>query len=299
MTAVLEGGKSLGTGQEAYGVAVKLGIMQGRLVPPEPGRFQSFPRQRWRDEFALAAAAGLETIEWIYDAYGEDVNPLGTDVGHREMQALSATHGVGVESVCADWFMDFPVLRVDDDEALRRWQRLRWLMERCAKLSINRIVVPFVDVSAIQTPADKEQLVAGIRALGDIIDQLDIEIHLETSLPPAAFASLLSDIGHPRIKVNYDSGNSASLGFKPAEEFAQYGSHVGSVHIKDRRLGGGTVPLGEGSADFNALFAALDAVNYRRDFILQVARGSGGEELEWARENTKKARTLINHLQAT
>ena len=55
---------------------MKLGIMQGRLLPPEEQRFQSFPRQRWRDEFALAAAAGLDTIEWIYDAYGEDVNPL-------------------------------------------------------------------------------------------------------------------------------------------------------------------------------------------------------------------------------
>jgi L-ribulose-5-phosphate 3-epimerase len=284
---------------EAYGAAVKLGVMQGRLVPPEPKRFQSFPRQRWREEFALAAAAGLETIEWIYDAYGEDVNPLGTDAGVKEMQALSAAHCVGVESVCADWFMDFPVLRVDGDEALHRWQRLRWLMERCAKLSINRIVLPFVDASSIQTSADGEQVVAGIRTVIDIIDQLDVEIHLETSLAPAAFALLLSDIGHPRVKVNYDSGNSASLGFKPAEEFAQYGSHIGSVHIKDRQFGGGTVPLGQGDADFNDLFSALEATNYRRDFILQVARGVEGEELEWVGENAKTARTLINQLQTT
>ena len=71
------------------------------------------------------------------------------------------------------------------------------------------------------------------------------------------------------------------------------------MHIKDRRLGGGTVPLGEGDADFNALFSALRATNYRRDFILQVARDAEGEELEWARENAKKARTLINQLQTT
>ena len=282
---------------EAYGAAVKLGVMQGRLVPPEPNRFQSFPRQRWREEFALAAAAGLETIEWIYDAYGEDVNPLGTDAGVKEMQALSASHCVGVESVCADWFMDFPVLRVDGDEALHRWQRLRWLMERCAKLSINRVVLPFVDASSIKTSDDREQVVAGIRTVIDLIDQLNIEIHLETSLAPAAFALLLSDIGHPRVKVNYDSGNSASLGFKPAEEFAHYGGHVGSVHIKDRRLNGGTVPLGEGDADFSGLFSALAAANYRGDFILQVARGGEGEELECARGNAKNARNLISQLQ--
>lgn len=278
---------------------MKLGIMQGRLVPPESGRFQSFPRQRWREEFALAQAAGLETIEWIYDAYGEDVNPLATDAGVTEIQELSATHGVGVESVCADWFMDFPVFRADGAEASRRWERLRWLMERCAKLAINRIVVPFVDASAIQTQADREQLVAGIRTVTDLIDQLDVEIHLETSLGPAAFASLLSDIGHPRVKVNYDSGNSASLGYKPEEEFALYGNRVGSVHIKDRQLGAGTVPLGEGDADFNSLFSALRAIDYRRDFILQVARGVEREELEWARENAKKARALIDQLHTT
>ena len=36
------------------------------------------------------------------------------------------------------------------------------------------------------------------------------------------------------IKVNYDSGNSASLGYDPTDEFAAYGERVGSVHIKDR-----------------------------------------------------------------
>ena len=207
------------------------------------------------------------------------------------MQALSATHGVGVESVCADWFMDFPVLRVDDDEASRRWQRLRWLMERCAKLTINRIVVPFVDASAIQTPADREQLVAGIRTVTDLIDQLNIEIHLETSLGPAAFASLLSDIGHPRVKVNYDSGNSASLGYKPAEEFAQYGNHVGSVHIKDRRLGGGTVPLGDGDADFNGLFSALRGHQLSARFYSSGrARRGGGR----TRVGTRKCQNSAN-----
>jgi len=56
-----------------------IGIMQGRLVPPTDNRIQCFPRERWADEFALAAKAGLDCIEWIYDLYGADVNPLATD----------------------------------------------------------------------------------------------------------------------------------------------------------------------------------------------------------------------------
>jgi hexulose-6-phosphate isomerase len=276
---------------------LKLGIMQGRLVPPEAGRFQSFPRLRWRDEFALAAAVGLDTIEWIYDAYGEDENPLGTDSGSRELGRLSVAHGIAVESVCADWFMDFPLVGVDSQTARPRWERLAWLMRRCAPLGIHRIVLPFVDASAIRSTAAAADVAAGINALAGLIDTTGVELHLETALAPAEFAALLVLCSHPRIRVNYDAGNSASLGYRPAEEFAAYGERVGSVHLKDRVLGAGTVPLGTGDTDFTALFAALSAAQYRGDFILQVARGAPGGELEWARVNAGTARRMMQSLQ--
>ena len=72
----------------------RIAIIQGRLVPPEDGRFQCFPRNRWRDEFAHAAAAGLDAIEWIYDLHGADMNPLATDAGIAEI--LSPRHFVNV-----------------------------------------------------------------------------------------------------------------------------------------------------------------------------------------------------------
>jgi hexulose-6-phosphate isomerase len=116
-------------------------------------------------------------------------------------------------------------------------------------------------------------------------DETRVEIHLETSLGPAEFAKLLDSIPHPRLRVNYDSGNSASLGYSPANEFAAYGDRIGSVHIKDRVLNGGTVPLGTGNTDFPALFSCLEKIEYRGDFTLQVARGTPGDEVAWAKQN--------------
>jgi L-ribulose-5-phosphate 3-epimerase len=275
---------------------LKLGIMQGRLVPPEAQRFQSFPRQRWRDEFSLAAAAGLDTIEWIYDAWGEDVNPLATDEGIGEMRRLSALHHVAIESICADWFMDHPLVGIDAPTAQIRWHRLDWLMGRGALLGINRVVLPFVDASAIRHADDMAAIAAGINALSAVIERTGVELHLETALSAADFAALLARIGNPRVKVNYDSGNSASLGYLPREEFAAYGARVGSVHLKDRRRGAGTVPLGEGDADFNELFDALAMHRYRGDFILQVARGSPGDELAWTRANVDAGRRMMQRL---
>lgn len=275
---------------------MKLGIMQGRLVPPEAGRFQCFPRRRWREEFASAAAARLDTIEWIYDAYGEDVNPIATDEGAVEMQRLSMAHGVGIESVCADWFMDYPLLGADPNTLQHRWSRLAWLMKRCGAMNIKRIVIPFVDASAIRGAEDAATVAAGILSLGELIVLTKVELHLETALAPTDFAGLLAQIPHPGVRVNYDAGNSASLGYLPREEFGAYGGRVGSVHLKDRKLGAGTVPLGEGNTDFDALFDSLCAVGYGGDFILQVARGAAGDEVAWACQNAGIARQMLRRL---
>ncbi|NUR56169.1 MAG: TIM barrel protein [Acidobacteria bacterium] len=263
----------------------RMAIMQGRLVPPEGKSIQSFPRDRWRDEFERAAAAGLDAIEWIDDVHGADVNPLATDAGVAEMEALSRRTNVSVVSVCADYFLDRPLVRVDEDTASSLVARLVWLIDRCAVAGISRVVLPFVDASRIETPADERRVLDVLARVLPFCERSGLELHLETSLAPRAFASLLAHVPHPLVFANYDSGNSASLGYDVGSELAAYGSRVGSVHVKDRVRGGGTVPLGTGSADLPALFDGLAAVGYAGDFVLQVARGAAGGEVEWARQN--------------
>ena len=262
-----------------------IGIMQGRLVPPTNNRFQCFPRERWADEFVLASQAGLDCIEWIYDLYGADVNPLVTDAGVERLKELSRQHKVNVLSICADYFMDRPLVRASQMELDDRIKTFYWLLERGRLLGINRMVIPFVDASRIDTQTEFEGVVTLLNRLVQEAGKTGIEIHLETSLDPARFAELLAHLPHPLIKVNYDSGNSSSLGYSPREEFASYGKRVGSVHIKDRLLGASTVPLGTGDADFPALAESLRKVSYQGDFILQVARGTSGDEVAWAKQN--------------
>jgi L-ribulose-5-phosphate 3-epimerase len=273
---------------------VTVAIMQGRLLPPLDGRIQCFPRDGWRDEFILAATADLDAIEWIYDVVGLDVNPVATDAGLHEMAALSNQTGVSVRSVCADYFMERPLLRSGANEIEDRIETLAWLLRRCALLGARRVVLPFVDASRIGSDAELRSVASILGRVLSVIDETGVELHLETSLAPEPFADLLARLPHRSVKVNYDSGNSASLGYSPSDEFRAYGGRVGSVHIKDRVLGGATVPLGSGDADFEALFRCLDEVAYQGDFVLQVARGADGDEVSWARHN----RTFLNALQA-
>jgi L-ribulose-5-phosphate 3-epimerase len=259
--------------------------MQGRLLPPEDNRIQCFPRDNWAGEFPLAAEAGLHCIEWIYDLHGQDVNPLTSGAGIKEMKHLTERCGVEVLSLCADYFIEKPLVRTNIDELKDRWRTLSWLIRRCRLAGIGRVLLPFVDASSLETAAEVDSIVGPLQRALEVAEETHVEIHLETSLPPARVSDLLDRLPHPNLKINYDSGNSASLGYHPAEEFAAYGGSVGSVHIKDRLNGGATVPLGSGNVDFRSLFDCLDKVGYSGDFILQVARSSSCDEVAWANRN--------------
>lgn len=261
-----------------------IGIMQGRLLPPFEGRFQAFPAGRWDEELWLARKAGLDCIEWIYEVPHEAENPLRDDAGSGRLRALCEETGVGVWSICADYYMS--ALLVDSEGRAQRdtLDHLRWLIGRAARMGIRYIVLPFVDASSL-TPAGREALPEALGRVLPIAEECGIELSLETDLPPAEFASLLRAISHPLVTVNLDIGNSASLGFDPTEEVTMLAPTVGSVHVKDRVRGGGSVPLGSGAADFETTFGLLRGIPFSRWYILQTSRGEAGGEVELARRN--------------
>ena len=278
---------------------MRVAVMQGRLTPPIDGRFQCFPVGVWAREFDRAATAGLDCIEWIYDAFGADENPIASETGIASIREASLTHGIGVVSVCADYFMDRPLLNGDEAERDARYARLVWLIGQCKSLGVERIVVPFVDASAISGDAEFQFAVDVLTFASVPARDAAVELHLETSLGPQAFADLLAALPADVVKVNYDIGNSASLGYDPRDEFEAYGPRVGSIHIKDRVRGGGTVPLGTGDADFGAVFHALGDIGYRGDFVMQIARGVSGDETAWIAANRERIEGWISPLRSS
>ena len=188
-------------------------------------------------------------------------------------------YNIRVYSVCADYFMKYPLHtgnRIRIPESVRL---LTDLVTCCSYLGIRTIVLPCVDSSSITCSRDllllKHNLAIPLRTAG----RLGMQIALETDLPPDKISSLLALIDSPSLQINYDSGNSASLGYDPAREINQYGSWVCDVHIKDRILGGQTVPLGKGDTRFDDLFSSLHDIRYTGPFILQAARGERGHEV--------------------
>ena len=263
------------------------GVMQGRLSPPEDGRFQSFPRVTWRDEFAKARAVNFDYIEWIDDGYGEAQNPIFSDAGLSEMDALKATHGIATPALCGDWFMEFPFVRCTTVERQRRVDRFHALVPLAARIGATRIVLPLVDNASMKTPDEQSIVIDVLEKALPVAEHHDIELHVEADLDPDAFRAFLDLIPHPSLKVNWDAGNSSGLGYVARDEFAAYGERIGSIHLKDRyrKPEGGveTRPLGSGSADFDDVFAAMESIGYDGGVTLQVARGAPGDEVGFLR----------------
>ena len=261
------------------------GIMQGRLAPPEDGRFQSLPSKSWREEFARAREAGLDYIEWIHDEYGRTANPIFSQAGLAEFDALKHRYGIATPALCGDWFMDFPLIRCTTEERARREQHLHELIPIAARIGAKRIVLPFVDQSKITTEDEKQAVIDVLQRALPIAQSHHVELHLEADFNPTDFASFLARIEHPGLRVNWDSGNSSGLGYIASEEFAAYGHRIGSVHIKDRykKPGDGveTRPLGTGSANFDDVFKAIRSIDYRSGVTLQVARGRDNDEVNF------------------
>ncbi len=280
------------------------GVMQGRLSPPEDGRFQSFPRQGWRDEFALARAAGFSYIEWIhddFDAWQSDTdpghNPIFTDEGLTELDDLKAEHGISTPALCGDWFMEHPLIRCTPEERQHREQHLHALIPIAQRIGATRIVLPFVDNARMTTEREKTQVLDILKHALPVAETHSVELHLEADFNPADFRAFLARLDHPSLKVNWDSGNSSGLGYIATEEFAAYGRRIGSIHIKDRyrKPEGGieTRPLGTGSADFDDVFRAIRSIGYAGGLTLQVARGTPGDEINFLRTQLDFVRQYV------
>ena len=265
-----------------------LGVVQGRLLPKYKGRYQAHPVGYWQQEFSLAAELGLDCIEFILDFNDAEKNPLLTSQGCKEIKALSDRTGVKVLSVCADYFMVAPLHSENERVSERSTKILRQLLNVASDFGIRDIIIPCVDHSSIKDQQLRERFQEVLSGIVSLAERCGVNLSLETDLEPTQFNELLSKLDSSRVTINYDIGNSASLGYDPEDELNSYSACISDIHIKDRTLGGGPVKLGTGNADIPRFFKLLKRFDYRGPFIMQAYRDDQGvsifkEQLKWVK----------------
>jgi len=248
--------------------------MQGRLSPLIDGKIQSFPWPYWRDEFALAQQLGFSLMEWTLDQERLYENPLMTEAGRREIRVLQERHGVDISSLTGDCFMQAPFYKAEGENRKVLEKDFLNIASACSMAGIRMIVVPLVDKGRLDSSEQEHVLVGFLTANADFFKSSRLSVIFESDFPPERLARFIDRLDPVLFGINYDVGNSAAHGFRPEEEIQAYGHRIANVHVKDRKRGGTTIPLGEGSADFESVFYGLSRIDYQGNFILQTARAS-------------------------
>ncbi len=263
----------------------KFGIMQGRLSPVIKNRIQIFPVKNWKIEFQRAKKLGMNFIEWTLDYDTFDKNPLLKKSGIQKIKELSKKNSIAIRSLTGDCFMQKPFWKIFKNKKLLN--DLIKILNSCEKVGIKYIVVPLVDNGKIRDKKTEKNLINICKKLVKELKKKKIQILFESDFEPKKLKKFILNFDKRYYGINYDLGNSASLGYNIDDEFKNYSKYIKNIHIKDRVYNGNTVRLGNGDADFKKLFKNLKKYKYRNMLIFQTARSKVKNDVGEMKKNLK------------
>ena len=206
-------------------------------------------------------------MEWTLDDHNLEVNPFLTAIGQKRIKSLSDKFGVSIKSVTGDCFMQKPFWKYGEDEQSRLMKKFEKICDACFAQEVVNIVVPLVDDGALETLEQENKLKDVLSGYVRYLEERNLYILFESDFSPSRLRDFIEDFPESCFGINYDLGNSASLGLDPVEEFALYGnnkmSHKGSS-FRDNS------PLGSGNADLDLVFR--NWLKHYAVFIMQTAR---------------------------
>ena len=260
---------------------LKYGIVQGRLVPPEHGKIQSFPSD-WQKEHAIAASLGVEHIEWIVTNKSvKDGHPLLNNVSFDKC-------GVRISAICADWLVD------GDEKPLDGFLMKFALTHEAAKRNECTITLPLMQDASLDRDYKK-----WVKIIPGLCEMSNVTLSLESD------ANVGKLLGLNRLAIFHttlDIGNFVRDGIK-FENFISYSQtgssvtgNVRTIHIKDfsKKLKT-SVALGAGNADLVGLGKAIkDGIfPLLENITFQTARAEDCNEVDLYKRNFDFFQELI------
>lgn len=262
-----------------YSSFSRLGFIQGRLSPLVEGKIQAFPFENWQEEFSQAEAIQLNKLEWTLDQATLYENPLLTLEGQKIISRLCSVHNITIATITGDCFMQAPFWQVRRSLQKALLNDAKQIIISAASIGARIIVIPLVDNGSLRSQAQINALKYGMQDLAPLLQKHQVQIAFESDMPPKELAAFIEDYPSKLFGINYDIGNSAAFGYDCVREIGTYGTRIIGVHVKDRLLGGTTVPLGEGNADIPLCIQTLENSGYNGLYVLQTARATDDDHV--------------------
>lgn len=247
---------------------MNFGFMQGRLVDSEKtGQIQYFPSKNWKKEIILSNSIGFNIMEWTINYENINSNHLFNQKKNQELIKILNTNNVSIPSVTCDFFMQRPSFKNKKNK--KTLKDLKKIIKLSRNIGVKFIILPLVDNSSINGEIEEKVLIKQIKEIIKILDNKQ-KILFEIDYPPNKIISFLKKFNF-KVGINYDTGNSASMGYSFEEE-KNYFNYVYNIHIKDRKFRGSSVRLGQGDFNFRTFFNFLKKIKYNKNLIFQTAR---------------------------
>jgi len=257
-----------------------IGIMQGRLSLPSNRTRQVFPMDTWREEFEVAAQLGLNTIEWLVEAETLQINPLLSASGRQEIERLARQTGVRVDSVCAHCVLQWQPY---DEGGSARLEPLAMIISAAGAAGIKHVIIPVLEAATTRKAKSLNAAVALFKEAMAAAENSQVNLVFELDRTAEDSLEFVQGFGSASAKICYDSGNATADGRNIVTEIEQLLPVVAEIHLKDRRVGGGSMPLGQGDTPFTDFFKTLNANHWRGPFVMETPVRDN--PIEQARQN--------------
>lgn len=255
--------------------------MQGRLSKSLTGKIQEFPINSWEKEFELANVLGLRAIEWTLDYAYFKSNPLFNLIEQTNIRYLQDRFSIKIPSITLDCFVEAPFYKHNELTGLASdIDDLLWINKNLQNTDVKILVLPVVAESGVFNKIYLSNLIKCLNGIEKELAKTKRQIAIECEFDISSIATLLSELNPDYFGINFDMGNSASLGHNPEEELSVCSGRLLNIHIKDRLLAGHTVKLGTGDVNFKKIADLLGDQGYAGNMILQAARDFESDETE-------------------
>lgn len=289
----------------------KLGIMQGRLTSPKNRTGIQFPlydSDEIINEFEVAGMIGLDYIEWNI-CKGLPNLFMGDFYCKETLKGLKNSSKISIDSICLDYLMDLDLLGKD---LIFATDTINWITNIAETIDCKTLVIPIHNINMEMLP---------IRYLiSQILERYNIKIVFEfldsnsftgiNFINDLLYVDKLNFRDNTKVGCCFDIGNNCLvLGnvvtpsqknhegiIKEMENYYRHGK-LYHIHIKEKDKYGDTVSLGEGiigKRGWREIFAFLKDIKYSGDYILQVARGENGDEINYIHEQIDFVKGLMN-----
>jgi hexulose-6-phosphate isomerase len=229
----------------------------------------------------LCKDAGFDGVEVNYALDG-DLSPEASEAAIKDIGAMAQKIGIQISGVCSFLFWPYAFTH-QDPERRKKGVELAGQMIKAARLlgTDNLLVVPgsvyapwIPDEPPVRHDVALERATSAVKSLIPLAQQHKVSLNMENIFAngflhsPQEMNAFVDQFASDNVKVHFDTGNIMQYHF-PEDWIPLLGKRIKNIHLKEYskkvhefNLNAFRLLL-DGTTDWPAVLAALDAIGYR------------------------------------